>query len=123
MVIMWRQAKEPREFIWATALMLGFFMLPTQIHERYLYPAVTLAVFAATQDRRMWIVALGLAATYTYNLFGVAIPVLTQDQNMFGIETFALPAALLNVLLWGICIAVILVYSSQSTARVVTDDQ
>ena len=69
---MWRQYVERREFVWATALYLAFFMLPTQIHERYLYPAAALSVIAIVQDRRMWAIALPLMLSFTSNI--VAVP-------------------------------------------------
>lgn len=71
-VCMWRQYIERREFIWATGLYLAFFMLPTQIHERYLYPAATLSVIAIVQDRRMWAIALPLMLSFVTNI--VAVP-------------------------------------------------
>lgn len=71
-IFMWRQYVERREFVWATALYLAFFMLPTQIHERYIYPAAALAVIAIVQDRRMWIIAPVLALSFTTNVLAVA---------------------------------------------------
>lgn len=71
-VCMWRQYVERREFIWATGLYLAFFMLPTQIHERYLYPAAALSVIAIVQDRRMWVIALPLMLSFVTNI--VAVP-------------------------------------------------
>jgi Gpi18-like mannosyltransferase len=106
MVVMWRQAAQPLEFVWATTLLLGFFMLPTQVHERYLYPAVVLALFAAAQDKRLWILAIGLGITYTYNALGIAIPYKTLDKNMFGTPILALPTALLNIALFVIGIVI-----------------
>lgn len=71
MVIMWRQATQKREFIWAAALYFGFFMLPTQVHERYLYPAAIFILIAVAQDRRLWWAALGVVITFTYNIMAV----------------------------------------------------
>jgi Gpi18-like mannosyltransferase len=71
-VFMWRQYIQRREFVWATALYLAFFMLPTQIHERYLFPATALSLIAIVQDRRMWFIALPLMFSFTCNI--VALP-------------------------------------------------
>ncbi len=71
-IFMWRHYVERREFVWATGLYLAFFMLPTQIHERYLYPAAALSVIAIVQDRRMWAIALPLMLSFTVNI--VAVP-------------------------------------------------
>jgi len=71
-VSMWRQYVERREFVWATGLYLAFFMLPTQIHERYLYMAAALSVIAIVQDWRMWFIAPVLALSYTTNVLAVA---------------------------------------------------
>jgi Gpi18-like mannosyltransferase len=69
---MWKRPREKREFVWASALYYGAFMLPTQIHERYLYAGAILIVIALAQDRRLWWVALGTLYTYTNNVLQVA---------------------------------------------------
>jgi Gpi18-like mannosyltransferase len=67
-VSLWRQYQQKREFLWATALYVGFFMLATRMHERYVFPAIIFSIVAIAQDRRMWFVALGLSLTYLYNV-------------------------------------------------------
>jgi len=99
MARMWRQAPEKREFIWAAAIYFGFFMLPTQVHERYLYPMAILAIIAIAQDRRMALLAVGVSVTYAYNILGVAIPYRTPE-NDFGSTLLAIPTALLNMVLF-----------------------
>jgi hypothetical protein len=64
----------------------------------------------------MWALAFGLGVTYTYNILGIAIPYQTHNRDMFGTTTLALPTALLNVLLWGVCIVVTLVWRIQKQA-------
>lgn len=73
-IIIWRQIDHPRLFVWAAALFLGFFMLPTEIHERYLYPAAILIVLATAQQRRLLVVGIGLALTLAFNLLAVTEP-------------------------------------------------
>jgi hypothetical protein len=94
----WHDALERRELVWAAALFLGFFMLPTQVHERYIYPAAVLALLAAAQDRRLWVIAGALAWTFTYNVLSVAVayrwPAIT-----LGAQFLALPTAAVNIVL------------------------
>ena len=47
---------------------LAFFMLPTEIHENYLFPTIPLLVLAAVHDRRAWIMGAVLTVTWTLNL-------------------------------------------------------
>lgn len=65
---MWRRAQEDREFVWAAALYVGFFILPTQMHERYFYPGVIMVILAIAQDRRFLVAALLTIWTFTFNL-------------------------------------------------------
>ncbi len=91
-----RQSQQRREFIWAAALYFGFFMLPTQIHERYLCMAALLALIAVAQDRRMWWVAAGLALTFSFNV----VNLLDQPLHWLGVviwpRTTVAPVAVLN---------------------------
>ncbi len=89
-IMMWRHYPARREFLWAAALYMGFFMLPTQMHERYLYPAVIFSMMAIAQERRVWPIAAILTLTYTVNIVIVA----TVDFYWLGLD--------LKVLLGGI---------------------
>jgi Gpi18-like mannosyltransferase len=106
----WRRPFERREFVWAGALYFGFFMLPTQIHERYLYPAAVFTLIGAAQDRRFWPVALGALFTYTYNVLVVVderfIWLGVDFVNLFG--DIAIYVALLNMVLlaWAAWVAI-----------------
>ena len=99
MAVMWRQAHERREFVWATALFMGFFMLPTQVHERYLYPATVLALVAIAQDRRFWWPALGLVVTMSYNVLAVLVPVRWPGADL-GPARYALPVGIVNLVIF-----------------------
>ncbi|CAG1013443.1 MAG: DUF2029 domain-containing protein [Anaerolinea sp.] len=68
MAAMWRSPHARREFVWAAALYFGFFMLPSQIHERYLYAAAVLLWFAVLQDRRLWLATGATVYTFSHNL-------------------------------------------------------
>jgi hypothetical protein len=54
-------------------LCLAPFLLLTRMHERYLAPAVALALLAGFLDRRLIIVGCGVAVTYTLNMIGVLL--------------------------------------------------
>jgi Gpi18-like mannosyltransferase len=85
-IMMWRQYKMQREFVWAAALYMGFFMLPTQMHERYLYPAAVFALVAIAQEKRLWPIAALLVLSYTVNIVVVA----TVDYYWLGLNLKAL---------------------------------
>src|SRR5260221_4794730 len=97
-VIAYRQADKPREFVWAAAQYVGFFMLPTEIHERYLYMGAVLCLVAVAQDRRLWWVALGLAYTFSFNLLNVAEPLQWLWLSIWP-RTTTWPVAIINVTL------------------------
>jgi Gpi18-like mannosyltransferase len=75
MVILWkRDARSWLPWVSVAAVALGFFFLPTQIHERYLYPAVVFLALAITRDR--WLAAAWaiLSTTFFLNLAFVFPP-------------------------------------------------
>lgn len=53
-----RMARRPTDearFRWAVRVLpLAFFLFPTQIHERYIFPALALWIWACLPDRRWW---------------------------------------------------------------------
>lgn len=102
-VVCWRQAEQRREFVWAAALFFGFFMLPTQVHERYLYPAVVLLMIAVAQDRRLLGVAFAAIVTYSYNIYAITLDWL-RDAPIIAPQGLALPTALLNGVLFCVLI-------------------
>lgn len=99
MTVFWRQAGERREFVWAAALFFGFFMLPTQVHERYLYPAAVLTLIAVAQERRLLWVAVALIPTFSYNILAVLIP-RSWAGTPLSPDRLALPVATLNIVLF-----------------------
>jgi Gpi18-like mannosyltransferase len=95
-ISMWQQYKEKREFVWAAALYMGFFMLATKMHERYVYPAVIFSIVGIVQDRRLWFAALLLNFTYLYNI------IYTLDVHLvwLGLPLLRLlPGTLLNAII------------------------
>ena len=121
-VFIWKHAVEQREFVWATALYLGFFVLPTQIHERYLFPAAVLSLIAIVQDHRMWLVALPLIPSYTSNI--VLLPY--EHFIWFGLDLktpfygWAVASAAINFL----CLIIVMwiVVRGKKQAEVITNN-
>lgn len=68
LILVWRRAEQRDEWLWLTASYFGFFLLPTQMHERYLYPAAVASLLAVAQDRRLWWVALPTFLAFSYNV-------------------------------------------------------
>jgi Gpi18-like mannosyltransferase len=82
LLLAYRSARMSTEFAWSAALYVGFFFFPTEIHERYLYPAVVLAIFACAQNRSFIPIAIGLTLVYTLNIVSVA----TVDYTWLGLN-------------------------------------
>jgi hypothetical protein len=74
----WRHADKSREFVWAGALYFGFFILLTEMHERYLYPAAVLLLVGVAQDARLWPVALVVLVTLFWGMANVSSPAVWQ---------------------------------------------
>ncbi len=58
----------PRALLWAASLQLfAFFMLPTQVHQRYIVPAVAVMALLAPWSRRGLLLFVGVTVTATLN--------------------------------------------------------
>jgi len=80
LVVVWRRPDAPA-VLWATlTITLSLFMLPTRIHERYLMPAVVLAVLVAALAPGMRWLGVALSLTYLVNVSVV--------YHVFGRQTF-----------------------------------
>ncbi len=95
-VVVWQRAGQHNEFVWGAALYFAFFMLPTEIHERYLYPTVVLLLIGIVQDRRLWPLAVAAALTFTFNIL----------QVMESTWLVALVAILISVVNFGLFVEV-----------------
>lgn len=62
---------------------LVFFTFPTEIHERYLYPAVALLTIPAILNRRILIAYITLTVTHFLNIFAVLQSVYPQFGSYF----------------------------------------
>ncbi|RIK65812.1 MAG: hypothetical protein DCC65_11825 [Planctomycetota bacterium] len=71
-VSVWRRKADDASLRWAACVIpLAFFVLSTQMHERYLYPAVASWAWAMSPARRAWIGLGVLAACAGINVFWV----------------------------------------------------
>ena len=96
--VMWKRPHARLEFVWATALFWDFFLLPTQDHERYLYPGAVLILIAVAQEPRLLWVGLVAIVTFTYNILAVVFP-LNWPELTLGINYWAVPISILNIIL------------------------
>ncbi|MCX6030459.1 MAG: hypothetical protein NT169_14320 [Chloroflexi bacterium] len=65
---LWTPRKTGEVALLAGFVGLAFFMLPTEIHENYLFPLFGLLALAAVHDRRAWFLDAILAITWFFNL-------------------------------------------------------
>lgn len=73
----------------ALVLDMGIFNMVCWMHERYLYPAILLALFIYifTREQKALIIFLGATATNFLNIFGSFIVVATGDPKRFDYAT------------------------------------
>ncbi|MCQ4087498.1 hypothetical protein [Saccharibacillus sp. JS10] len=71
-VYLWRSRLGVETLLKSAALVnFSFFMLPTEIHERYSVPALMLSIFVGLYDRRWWLPTVLLSVSVTVNLWMV----------------------------------------------------
>ncbi|MFD1988438.1 hypothetical protein ACFSGI_00455 [Paenibacillus nicotianae] len=78
----------------AAWISFAFFMLPTEIHERYSIPALILLLLVSMLDRKWIAISCVLSVTITYNLWGVLTSNLPRIPGMIVVWVHIL------VLLW-----------------------
>ena len=69
----------------AVYLSLAFFILPTRVHERYLFPVFALLPLLAVRDRGFTVATLALAAASFVNLHGILTVPLYATPNVVGL--------------------------------------
>ncbi|MAS37058.1 MAG: hypothetical protein CL610_23865 [Anaerolineaceae bacterium] len=67
----WLLPERDDEFLVLAAANLSFFMLPTQIQLRYLYPGLVFLALAMVRDWRLIALYIGLSITFMYNVFDI----------------------------------------------------
>src|SRR5450432_1221792 len=100
----WIDPERDDEFLLATGLLAAFFMFSTQMHERYLYPALVLAIFAMVKHRWLWLLWIGFGATVTYNIVRVA----AHDKPPWDAVWAAMPWSTLENARFNVILTVIL---------------
>jgi Gpi18-like mannosyltransferase len=95
-------------FLTAAALVLGLYMLLTQMHERYMFPVLAMLALASVSQPRLWLLYAVLSLSFFFNLVTIApfTPLLgdnlvaTQVPSPTGVflKTVALVCAAINVL-------------------------
>lgn len=78
----------------AAALSLGLFMLPTQIHERFMFPVLALLAVASATAPRLWLAYGVLSATFFFNLITVA-----PFTDLLGTNLVAADASSINIVI------------------------
>ncbi len=106
-VAAWRRSRTrmPDAFLPAAALVMGLFVLPTESHERYLFPALALLSPLLPGSRSVRWLYLGLSLTLFLNLLWVdpAVPLPGYPQELrWGLPTALLNTASLGLAAWAL---------------------
>lgn len=67
----WRSSDRAEVYVLLAAANVTFFMLPTQIQARYLYPGLALLALAMIRERRLIALYVGFGIAFTYNVFSI----------------------------------------------------
>ena len=87
-VVVWRRP-DRRTLVTALAVMaIAFFVLPTRVHERYMFPFFALGAVLAVRSWRWFATYLVLAAATSMNLLGVLAIYRTTDNGTLGLDGF-----------------------------------
>ena len=81
---------------------LAFFMLPTEIHENYLFPTIPLLALATVQERGAWRAWAILSVTWFFNLVFVDVDLMDAVTSAWpGFDALIFPiqvsACVLNI--------------------------
>ena len=99
------------KFAFAAALIqiAGVFTFSVAMHERYLFPAVTMGILAYIyiKDRRFLLLTLGFSITSYINMHAVLFGALNGSSNTLSSSPVVIVSSLVNVLLFLYLIKVI----------------
>ncbi len=111
LALIWLWRRGPQEWpVVAIAVYASFFVLPTQIHERYLLPFFPLMVIAMTYHRRLLVWFVGWSLTFTANLLHVGgLAGLPCGECIDSVLQILTPnrIAAINVVLWATLLIVL----------------
>jgi len=100
-------------------LALGFFMLPTRVHERYMFPIFGLLPLLAVVDRRWMVATVALSIAAFINLHGILTTELYATANLehlpFG-ELFRQPIGVLTAIFLNIFGFVVIAWQMRPVA-------
>ncbi len=73
--VLYFKSKKKNLYLFSSLALLGFFFLPTKVHERYLYPAIPFLFLSAGLIKNKWlyIQTAVLSVIYTINLYYVYV--------------------------------------------------
>lgn len=114
LLALWRRSDAVGRVRSAALLALSFFLLPTQIHERYLFLTLPLLALWATSDRRMLLPLVLLITTATLNIVGVLNGFWPDLHVMLEDPSLTVGLAMLNL---GILIVLTAAAQSSAAAR------
>jgi len=115
LLILWRNSNPNMIALTASAMAVAYFMLPTQIHERYLFPALALLSIVHNKNKHLKIIYGILSLTFFINL--QVLP-FNDPRSSFLTKLINIPTlipfcssmvALLNVIAFGYLIYTILI--------------
>ncbi len=96
--VAWRDDRRSILFV-ATLLALGFFILPTRVHERYMFPIFALLPLAAIVNRRWAAATIVLSIAAFINMHGILTTPLYASPNLETLplgEFFREPVAIVS---------------------------
>jgi len=83
-------------YLIAAFIALSFFMLPTRIHERYLYSFFPIFILILNKEKRFWLIYLLLSFTYFANL--AAVTPFWKSEYLFNFSPFSSwPIVFINI--------------------------
>jgi dolichyl-phosphate-mannose--protein O-mannosyl transferase len=101
--IMWRNPSRRNLLFLAFLAVFGFFLFAPRIHERYIYPALVLAVPLATDEPAMLVIYAVLTITTLINLAD-ALYILSNNIFLDARDTLGMTVAAANVILFTLAI-------------------
>jgi hypothetical protein len=97
MIALLRQATPVRRAMAGAGLGLGFFLFPTQIHERYLFLSLAFVALLIAYNPRFVLLYLLLITTATVNIFATLDGFLPHVTPLLAHPALSLGCALLNI--------------------------
>ena len=120
----WRDDRRTILFV-ATLLALGFFMLPTRVHERYMFPIFALLPLMAIVNRRWAAATIVLSIAAFINMHGILTTPLYATPNLETLplgEFFREPIAIVSAVALNVIGFVFICWALRPSAATEPDD-